>query len=237
MTERKFELRKVSDPPDGAGGIDPDREYWEVWVEDADGQMKRVGGDLDVVGVTDHAGANLASEAAENVALQLQDAIDAQHPWTTTWNNPEGRAEMLAAHKWDRDPSKRGEPLLVYVEGEAYIAWFDPDLSVSTDNPFDALLWLHGGPNPLGAVEDATQFQRDLRTKLVDPTDITPPHFIPAELQVKIALNKIKAKLAGVIAKIERNKGAKLYKFVGDVLSTWSETEGWQPVVTLSTLR
>ncbi len=185
MEERAFQLRKVPNPPDG---ILVDRDYFEVWMEDVDGVLKRVGGDIDIVAVTDLGGSTLSAQRAENVAVNLQHAIDAQHPWSSTLKFEGPRKEFLDAHKWDPDPLKRGEPLLVYVDGEARTGWFDPAKSISYENPLDSMLFLKGGPDPSVQVTDLVQYQSDLRNKLPNPTDIAVPGYEPPKLRISKTL-------------------------------------------------
>lgn len=180
---RRLELRQVQDPARLS------REYWEVWLEAPDGSLRRVGGDLDTVVVSDLTGSTLKPKIAENVAQQLQHGTDMQHPWTSTFTNQKVRDKMLAEHNWHPDPAKRGEPLIIYANGEARVGWFDATKAVSPDNPLDAVVWLDGG---VGDVEKVVQFQKDLRKGMIDPDvakDGLRVHLPGAEVVKKAILN------------------------------------------------
>lgn len=185
--KRGLELREVRSADGG--------EYWEMWLEDHDGVMKRVSGDVDVVSVTTTNGRSLEpnSDFARSVALDLQHAIDAQHPWSSSLTNPKLRKKFLEPHLWNEDPLLRGEPLLIYVGGEARVGWFDPDkvatLIRGTDtDPLASMVWLKGGPNNLDAI---AKRQIDLRQKLVDPlSQPTPQGHVKVETEVRTALRR-----------------------------------------------
>ncbi|GAB5415400.1 MAG: hypothetical protein Cons2KO_30030 [Congregibacter sp.] len=168
----RFELRQVPDPNAASAANAFDREYLEVWMEDIDnpGVMKRMGGDTDIVSVNKKDGGMLdaATEETQNIARQLRDRVDAQHPWTTTLDNPEVRRNLLDAHRWSPDPAQRGEPLLLYVNGEAKVGWYDPSRDIDMGNPLDSMLWLDGSH---ADIEDVVNFNRDLRQSLPDPLD------------------------------------------------------------------
>lgn len=172
---RRFEMRQVADP-EGLG-----REYFEVWLEHADGSMRRVAGDIDIVAVTDTSGKVLSGNSAENVAQQLGHAVEAQHPWSATLSNPDLRSQFLDAHRWPD-----GEPLLIYTNGEARVGWFDPTKSINVDSPLDSVIWLKGGG---GDVDNVVRYQRDLRGTVDNPMDAPAPRgHVPAESTVRKAL-------------------------------------------------
>ncbi|MGY6501075.1 MAG: PKD domain-containing protein [Acidimicrobiales bacterium] len=172
---RRFEMRQIADP-EGLG-----REYFEVWLEHADGSMRRVAGDIDIVAVTDTSGKVLSGSSAENVAQQLGHAVEAQHPWSATLSNPELRDQFLNAHRWPD-----GEPLLIYTNGEARVGWFDPTKSINVDSPLDSVIWLKGGG---GDVDSVVRYQRDLRGTVDNPMDAPSPRgHVPAESTVRKAL-------------------------------------------------
>ncbi|MEO1056779.1 MAG: hypothetical protein AAFY28_07685 [Actinomycetota bacterium] len=201
--ERALELREVK--------LDDGTSSWEVWLQDADGTIKRVSGDIDIVSVTTTDGRSFPpdSDYARDVLTELQEAADAQHPWSSSLTNPELRREFLEAHLWHpTDPLQRGEPLLIYVGGEARVGYFDPakiaDMvdGVDTD-PLANIIWLEGGPNNIDA---AVRRQIDLRQQLVDPlTQPTPQAHITAETKVRSALLDAnqRARVAGNAAQIQ----------------------------------
>lgn len=199
MDQRRFEMRRVIDPPDSAD-FPNGREYWECWLEDEtrvvdpntgevlrEGAMRRIAGDIDLVAVTDATGHALpvASEFTETVAQNLQHGINAQHPWSSSLLNPEMRREFLEAHLWNENPSLRGEPLLLYVNGEARVGWFNPSRAITAENPLDGFMWLDGGT---GDVDDVVRFQRDLRGTIDSPADVSPASFTPMTSNVRGAM-------------------------------------------------
>src|SRR5690606_8147518 len=170
-----------------------DREYFEVWIEHADGSMRRVAGDIDIVSVTDATGRMLDHTSAVNVAQQLGHGIEAQHPWSATFAIPHLRDEVLAAHRWHPDPALRGEPLLLYMNGQARVGWFEPTKKINPENPLESVLWLDGGAVD---VDQVVRFQRDMRGTIDNPSDAAPPPgHKPASAQVRDAL--IDADLTG----------------------------------------
>ncbi len=182
---RRFEMRQIADP-EGLG-----REYYETWLAGHDGVMRRIGGDVDVVLVTDTSGRTLTGEMAERTAIELQRKVGAQHPWSSTLSDPKLRKEFLDAHRWSDDPAKRGEPLLIYMNGESKVGWFDPAREIHPDNPLDAVVWLDGGAVDADLV---VQFQRESRGR--DLIDVpVKPGYKPSTVKVKEALEDADARL------------------------------------------
>lgn len=180
--ERKLELRQVIDPPEGGHFNGRVREYYEVWLEDEVGALRRVAGDIDTVLVADLSGFKLGlnplkkgiKEYGNKVARLLQHLMKAQHPWSSSLIPDGMRAEYLDAHRWHPDPNKRGEPLLIYFNGERRIGWFRPDRNVDVidpDNPLESLMFLDGGP---GSVDDVVRTQWADRNRLAVPEEQVP---------------------------------------------------------------
>lgn len=201
---RRFELRESK--------LDDGTSSWEVWLEDHDGTLKRVSGDIDVVAVTNADGSSFTPNDpfAQEIALDLQAGIDAQHPWSSSLEQTGVggmRDDFLSEHLWDPDPLKRGEPLLIYMNGEARVGWFDPEkyAALIKDNntePLQAMVWLEGGPNQ---VDSIVERQVDLRDKLVDPLSVeTPDGHLSVESKVREALanDEYRARVAGDAAGI-----------------------------------
>lgn len=160
------------------------------------GTLRRVSGDVDVVLAADVSGykfglAPRLRDLAINrdiwaygnqVARTLQHIMKAQHPWssslglvlpnlTLSRKIEKMRAKYLAAHVWNIDLRKRGEPLLCYVNGERRIAWFDPSKNIDPDNPLAAMLFLDGGPI---SVDDVVRSQWEGRNLLPRPENVVP---------------------------------------------------------------
>lgn len=245
MDKRRFEMRQVIDPP-GSPDFPNGREYWECWLEDdlrvvdpntgevlREGTMRRIAGDIDLVAVTDATGHALpvASEFTETVAQNLQHGINAQHPWSSSLRNPEMRAEFLDPHRWHADPAKRGEPLLLYVNGEARVGWFHPDRAITAENPLDGFMWLDGGT---GDVDDVVRFQRDLRGTIDNPADVSPPSVTPMSSNVRAAMiHSDNARgttlLARCAVRTARTGGAVYRLGQSETLERRAEDGSWQP--------
>lgn len=220
---RQFEMRQIPDP-ENLG-----REYFELWLENADGSMRRVAGDIDIVSVTDTTGRTLSGGFAENVGQQLNHLIDAQHPWSSTLANPALRRQFLDAHRWHPDPALRGEPLLLYVGGEARVGWFDPTKSIDPNNPLEAVMWLDGGS---GAVDDVVRAQRDLRGQLPDTIDVDAPRGHTSNDQtVRRALAEADqadggSRLASCSIRTAR-VGASVYRLSGSQMEARNDDGSW----------
>ncbi|MBN9688868.1 MAG: carbohydrate-binding protein [Verrucomicrobia bacterium] len=245
MDQRRFEMRQVIDPP-GSPDFPEGREYWECWLEDdtrvvdpktgvvlREGAMRRIAGDIDLVAVTHASGHALQpfTEFTETVARNLQHGINAQHPWSSSLRDPKMRAEFLDPHRWHEDPAKRGEPLLLYVNGEARVGWFHPTREISADNPLDGFMWLDGGT---GDVDDVVDFQRDLRGTIDSPADVLPPSFAPMSSKVRAAMiNSDNAKgtklLARCAVRTGRTGGAVYRLGQAETLEKRIEDGSWQP--------
>jgi hypothetical protein len=196
LDARKFELREALDIPDNDAALFPEgRKYYECWLEDdlgtpgvRTGTMRRIAGDIDIVSVGYADGSALkAGEAADTIAKNLQHAIYAQHPWSSSFEIEELFKEFLDAHRWNKNIEKRGEPLLVYVNGERRVAWFHPTRAIDAKNPLQGMVWLDGGT---ADVNNVVQFQRDLRGTLPDPYESNPPSVKPTTTAVREALLK-----------------------------------------------
>jgi hypothetical protein len=199
LEARKFELRQVNDPPDDhlfpAG-----RQYFECWLEDdlgeiylkdgvqqrvEDGVMRRIAGDIDIVSVGYADGSALTpGKAADTIAANLLHAIYAQHPWTTSFTVEKLFKKFLNDHRWHPTIEERGEPLLIYVNGERRVGWFHPTRAIDAQNPLQGMVWLEGGT---ADVDNVVRFQQDLRG-LPDPYETNPPSVEPVTSSIRKAL-------------------------------------------------
>ncbi|MBX3733705.1 MAG: PKD domain-containing protein [Verrucomicrobiae bacterium] len=193
---RQLELRQVAEPPDNQYFVGRDREYYEVWLEDElgdlpgtvggkPGVLRRVSGDVDVVMAADISGyrfginpAKAIKDYGNRIARILQHVMKAQHPWSSSLAPEKLRNKFMRDHLWHpTDPAKRGEPLLVYFNGERRVAWIDPtkapDLNnvIDPENPLASLVFLDGGPT---SVADVIRRQVADRQDLPRPTDVAP---------------------------------------------------------------
>ena len=203
LEARKFQLKQVNDPPDDhlfpAG-----RQYFECWLEDdlgevyrlpdgtlrpvKEGVMRRIGGDIDIVSVGYADGSALApGAAADTIAQNLQHAIYAQHPWTTSFEKEKLFKKFLNDHRWHPDIEERGEPLLLYVNGERRVAWFHPTRAIDAQNPLQGMVWLDGGT---ADIENVVRTQKDMRGSLTDPYESNPPSVKPTTAVIREALIK-----------------------------------------------
>ncbi|MHB9010061.1 MAG: hypothetical protein ACYDC1_24380, partial [Limisphaerales bacterium] len=238
MDERRFEMRLVKDPP-GSAEFPEGREYWETWIEDDNaidgrvGTMRRIAGDIDLVAVTDATGHALetASEFTDTVAKNLQHAIQAQHPWSSSLMKDSMRKKFLDPHRWNDDPALRGEPLLLYVNGEARVGWFHPTRAITAENPLDGFMWLDGGT---GDVDDVVRFQRDMRGTLDHPADVAVASFTPTKTSVRAAMIDSDAArnttlLATCALRTTRTGGAVYRLGQSDTLEKRAQDGTWQP--------
>lgn len=187
MDQRRFEMRQVKNPP-GNAEFPEGREYYECWLEDDQGTMRRIAGDIDIVAVTDANGSTLpvAHPFTETVAQNLQHGVQAQHPWSSSLRPVDMRKEFLDAHRWHPDPELRGEPLLLYVNGEARVGWFHPTRAISATDPIEGFMWLDGGT---GDVADVVRFQQGLPPGAIeDVADAVVPSFTPMNSNVRAAM-------------------------------------------------
>lgn len=229
MEYRKLELRQVTDPPDNGHFGERPREYYEVWLEDEVGALRRVAGDIDTVICADLAGYKLRraprlKDLALNrgifaygnmVARLLQHVMKAQHPWSSSLIPDKMRAKYLDAHRWHpTDLNKRGEPLLCYFNGERRVGWFHPEKNIDPENPLASLMFLDGGPM---SVDDVVRSQWTDRNKLARPEDQVPKIINTAANAVRRSLiendyaNKTTL-LATCVVSATRTSGATLYR-------------------------
>lgn len=232
MDQRRFEMRQVMDPPDSAE-FPNGREYYETWLEDDQGTMRRIAGDIDLVAVTDATGhaLNPASEFTDTVARNLQHAIQAQHPWSSSLMKDSMRKKFLDPHRWHPDPAERGEPLLLYVNGEARVGWFHPTRAITAENPLDGFMWLDGGT---GDVDDVVRFQRDMRGTLDHPADVAVASFTPHRTSVRAAMidsdNDRNTTLLATCAIRTTRTGGAIYRLgQSETLEKRAEDGTWQP--------
>ncbi len=194
LDARQFEMRQVVEPPDSH--LFPNgRQYFECWLEDdlgtdsLRGVMRRIAGDLDTVavGLADGSALPVATEFSETVAANLLHAIQAQHPWSNSLTIDKLFEEFVngSAHRWHDDITKRGEPLIVYVNGERRVGWFHPTRTITGENPLKHFMWLDGGT---ADVDNVVRFQRDLRGTLDNPADVNPPLVKPSSSLVREAM-------------------------------------------------
>jgi PKD repeat protein len=218
---RNLELKQVIEPPDN-DLFDGGREYYEVWLEDEVGTTRRVAGDVDVVVVADIAGHQLGlnplktgiAEYGNQVARVLQHIMKAQHPWSSSLISDKLRNKYLNDHRWHPDIAKRGEPLLLYYNGERYVGWFHPTKAINPLNPLENFQFLDGGP---GSVDDVVRKQVARRQDLPRPTDVAPKLWQNARTAIMEALKRYNVitgddVLAACAVSVARNAGASIYR-------------------------
>jgi hypothetical protein len=150
--------------------------------------MRRIGGDIDIVSVGYADGSALTpGVAADTIAQNLQHAIYAQHPWTTSFEIEKLFKKFLNDHRWHKEIEERGEPLLLYVNGERRVAWFHPTRAIDAQNPLQGMVWLDGGT---ADIENVVRFQKDLRDALPDPYETNPASVKPTTSVIREALIK-----------------------------------------------
>jgi hypothetical protein len=194
LEARKFQLKEVLDVPDNEF-FPAGRQYYECWLEDdlgtpgvREGVMRRIAGDIDIVSVGYADGSALTpGVAADTIAQNLQHAIYAQHPWTTSFENEKLFKKFLNDHRWHPDIEERGEPLLLYVNGERRVAWFHPTRAIDAQNPLQGMVWLDGGT---ADIENVVRSQKDMRGSLADPYESNPPAVKPTTSVIREALIK-----------------------------------------------
>lgn len=238
---RQLELRQVIEPPDSQHFEGGKREYYEVWLEDEVGAVRRVAGDVDVVLVADIAGHRLGLnplkstivEYGNRVARLLQHIMKAQHPWSSSLIPDKLRAKYLNDHRWHPDISKRGEPLLLYFNGERYIGWFHPTKAIDPKNPLANFQFLDGGP---GAIDDVVRKQVVDRQELPRPTDVAPKFWNTAKTAIRDALirhNLIKGEdlRAACVIGAARSASAAIYRLSDNEQLQERKADGsWVPV-------
>lgn len=233
MDHRRFEMRQVKNPP-GNAEFPEGREYYECWLEDDQGTLRRIAGDIDIVAVTDANGSTLpvASQFTETVAQNLQHGVQAQHPWSSSLRPTDMRKEFLDAHRWHPDPDLRGEPLLLYVNGEARVGWFHPTRAISATDPLEGFMWLDGGT---GDVADVVRFQQGLPPGTVEEVaDAVVPSFTPMNSNVRSAMiasdNQRGTTLMATCAIRTARTGGAIYRMGQAQVLEKRETDGtWQP--------
>ncbi|MCB1099681.1 MAG: PD40 domain-containing protein, partial [Verrucomicrobiae bacterium] len=177
---RQFELRQVGDPPDD-GLFSGGRQYFECWLEDdlgndnLRGAMRRIAGDIDTVavGMADGSALPVASEFSETVAKNMLHGVQAQHPWSNSLTVDKLYQKFVnnGTHRWHPDPAKRGEPLLIYVNGERRVGWFHPTRTITRENPLKGFMWVDGGA---ADIDDVIRFQKDMRGTLENVAEVNP---------------------------------------------------------------
>lgn len=194
LDARQFELRQVNDPPDNdlfEGG----RQYYECWLEDdlrtptRSGAMRRIAGDIDTVavGLADGSALPIASEFSETVAKNMLHGVQAQHPWSSTLTIDKLYQKFVnnGTHRWHPDPALRGEPLIIYVNGERRVGWFHPSRTITAENPLKNFMWVDGGT---ADVDNVIRFQKDMRGNLDDVDVVNPPVVKPTTSIIRDAL-------------------------------------------------
>lgn len=181
LDARKFEFRQVKSPPDD-DLFDGGRQYFECWVEDdlgtasGPGVLRRIAGDIDTVavGMADGSALPVAHGFSETVAKNMLHGIQAQHPWSSSLSRDALFEKFVndGSHRWHKDPAKRGEPLIIYVNGERRVGWFHPTRAITKENPLKGFMWVDGGT---GDVDNVIRFQRDMRGSLADVGKVNPP--------------------------------------------------------------
>ena len=206
LDARQFELRQVATPPDSH--LFPDgRQYYEFWLEDdllvrsptdpevilKRGAMRRIAGDIDVVAVGMADGSALPTataagrEFSRNVGKNFLCGIQGQHPWSSSLTIPKLFEKFVnnRTHRWHDDIAKRGEPLIIYVNGERRVGWFHPTRAIDAENPLKHFMWLDGGT---GDIDEIIRFQKDLRGSLDNPRKVNPPTVKPTTSILRQAL-------------------------------------------------
>ena len=211
LEAREFELRGVKDPPDNDLFGPEGRQYYECWLEDDTGiienvrvnnsigdvskvtrrgAMRRIAGDIDIVSVGYADGRALTpGVAADTIAANLLHAIYAQHPWSSSLSFKELFDEFIDPHRWHPNPDLRGEPLLIYVNGERRIGWFHPTRIIDGKNPLQGFIWADGGVND---IDNIMKIQQDSRGFTPSPYDKNPPLVKPTTSVVREAIIKAK---------------------------------------------
>lgn len=240
LDARQFELRQVTDPPDN-GLFENGRQYFECWLEDdlgagsSRGVMRRIAGDIDMVavGMADGSALPVASEFSETVAKNMLHGVQAQHPWSSSLVVDDLFQKFVnnGTHRWHPDPAKRGEPLLIYVNGERRVGWFHPTRTITRENPLKGFMWLDGG---MADVDDVIRFQKDMRGTLESVSEVHAAMAKPIsstirELFLKQDLDAGTELVATCAINTGRTGGSLFRLSQSDVFEKRNEDGTWEP--------
>lgn len=223
MTMRRIQLRQVANPPD-AGLFANGRQYYEVWLEDKDGVLKRVVGDIDVMGVWSVSGNVLPKSIAQQTAELLTQLTGLEHGWSWTYIE---RNKELQRVLWNVDPAKRGEGMLLYVNGEARQVWLRQVTSAEIPVQF---VDIEGAPIlydelktnvPLGEIKGIDVKQLPMPQGYVAPSD-----------SLRFANNIDRGPGVPPAAQLVTSTApdaAALRLGAGNELEQWNPNTGWRP--------
>ena len=160
---RNFKIEEVKDPSI------PEGSYFRVLEEDPNtGKLLPVTGDDDGVFIGSANGLGLTKEEAEGAYSSLSSAFN--HPFSDSWNTTaKNKLEIFSPHYIGGNGYAEGEPLIMFLNGDAYAVKIDPNATRfefgATDYQRGFIKWV-GAPTTPQRIPVLPSFVKALETPL-----------------------------------------------------------------------